>query len=410
MSLTGEDDHGSDGGRHRRRGSNTGLSSAGAVRPPSDIAPPDLAPSDLTPPDLAPLAPNAPPPPSRRATGPGRVNLIGDHTDYNGGLAIPMAIGMGVTATFTPDDRWSIVVRSESFPGEATVPLDLPPDADAIGATNPPWARLVAAMVALARPESGGVLELSSTVPAGSGLSSSAALAVALCAVFGIEGSPQVVASVCQTAEHLTGVPVGIMDPLVCAGGRRGHALLIDFATLTTVPVRVPDNAEVVVVHCGEHRALPTSPYAARVAECEAAAALVGPLGALDEVDLLALRDPVLRRRARHVLTECRRVRAFVDAFDAGDLAAAGDLMIESHRSLADDFEVSTPALDALVASIAGRPGVYGVRLTGAGFGGCVVALCRPGALLPDSFSTPAWRVAAADGTLASAEWRQPGS
>lgn len=376
MGLRSEG-HGSDGGRHRTQGSNAGSSAR------NDL--PDLPKRTI-----------------RRAKGPGRVNLIGDHTDYNGGLALPMAVELGVTATFATVAERAIVVSSDSFPGEAVIPLDLPPDATALADITPPWARLTAAMVALARPEYGGVLQLTSTLPAGSGLSSSAALSVALAEVFGVDGSPQTVASLCQTAEHLTGVPVGIMDPLVCAGGTRGHALLIDFATLSTCPVRIPEDVDIVVVHCGERRALPTSPYIARVAECEAAAALVGPLGALEDADLLALRDPLLRKRARHVLTECRRVRAFAKALEEGDLVAAGILMIESHHSLAVDFEVSTPALDALVSDIAERPGVYGVRLTGAGFGGCVVAMSQPAALLPGTFSTPAWRVSAADGTVAA--------
>jgi galactokinase len=167
--------------------------------------------------------------------------------------------------------------------------------------------------------------------------------------------------------------------------------------------VLVPVDAEVVVVDSGLPRSLDRSPYAMRVAECQAAEAVVGPLGLAGDADLIGLRDPLLRRRARHVVTECRRVRGLAEAFLGDDLPAAGALMNESHRSLATDFEVSTPDLDDLVETLGRRAGVFGVRMTGAGFGGCVVALSRPGAIDPDSLATRAWKVEASDGTLASA-------
>jgi galactokinase len=338
----------------------------------------------------------------RRATGPGRVNLIGDHTDYNRGVALPMAIGLGVTVSFTPSDRSDILVTSDEFGPGVELPLDLSPDDEAIGSLTPPWTRLIGAMLALARPDSGGALHIGSTLPVGSGLSSSAALSVALAEVFGVTGPPTVIARLCQEAEHLTGVPVGAMDPLVCAGGLHGHALLIDFSTLSTRQVRMPADADVVVVDSGQRRTLRSSLYAARVAECEAVAAAIGPLGSARDADLVGVRDPILRKRARHVVTECRRVRECAVALTSGDLVGAGSLMTESHRSLAEDFEVSTAALDNLVDALSTRAGVLGARMTGAGFGGCVVALSRPGAIDLDSLSTPAWRVAACDGTVAA--------
>ncbi len=340
-----------------------------------------------------------------RATGPGRVNLIGDHTDYNLGLALPMAIGLGVTVEYRPSDDEAIVVTSAAFDEQAVLPLDVSAGEEAIAGLEPPWARLIGAMTALARPESGGTLHIEATLPMGSGLASSAALTVALAEVFGVTGDPTVVARLCQDAERRAGVPVGAMDPLVCAGGRRGHAMLIDFSTLGHEHVPLPADAEIVVVHSGRHRTLSSSEYGARVAECEAASAIIGPLGQAGDRDLLGLRDPLLRRRARHVVSECRRVRECAAAFRAQDLVASGVLMTESHRSLADDFDVSTAALDELVETLAARPGVFGARMTGAGFGGCVVALCRPGAVDPASLATPAWKVEASDGTVAG---RQP--
>ncbi|MBO0729817.1 MAG: hypothetical protein J2P57_11195, partial [Acidimicrobiaceae bacterium] len=159
------------------------------------------------------------------------------------------------------------------------------------------------------------------------------------------------------------------------------HALLIDCTTDEVSPVAIPDGVEVVAVHSGEARRLADSAYAERWADCEAAAAVIGPLRKASLADLAAISNPRVRRRARHVIAENARVLAFADAIGDGDLRRAGQLMGESHASLREDFEVSTPALDALVARLQATPGVWGARLTGAGFGGCAVALTTPGAV-----------------------------
>ncbi|MCU1452548.1 MAG: Galactokinase, partial [Acidimicrobiales bacterium] len=308
------------------------------------------------------------------AVAPGRVNLIGEHTDTTGGLVLPMAIDLATTVTGQAGgDRVELRSREEVHP--AVVRLDVEDPASQV----PAWARFVAGVVAELRPERGFTGTVATTLPVGAGLSSSSALTVAVALALGFDGSPVELARACQRAEiRASGVPGGIMDQLASAAGVERHALLIDCHALTIEPVPLPPHTEVVVVHSGEPRRLAESAYGERRAECERAEQALGPLRLIDARDLGAverLADPVLRRRARHVVTENARVRAFVQAFRAGDVIAAGRLMAGSHASLRDDFEVSTPTLDRLVERLAATPGVYGARLTGAGFGGCVVAL-----------------------------------
>ena len=216
---------------------------------------------------------------------------------------------------------------------------------------------------------------LASDVPIGAGLSSSAALtvasAVALCAVAGFELPPLELAEACREAEEsATGVRGGIMDQLTSICGRAGHALLIDCRSLEVRPVPMPPQIAVLVVHSGTSRRLDSSGYSARREACEETAAALG---------LPALRDATAEQvadvpHARHVVSENARVHETAEALAAGDLAELGRLLVESHVSLRDDYEVSTPALDALVEELVAA-GAAGARLTGAGFGGCVVAV-----------------------------------
>jgi galactokinase len=311
-----------------------------------------------------------------RAFAPGRVNLIGDHTDYTGGLVLPMAVHLGTTVVLERTGR-RVVLESADEDEPAVVELEV----DEPTEVSPGWARYVAGVVRELKPPVGGVGKVRTDLPIGAGLSSSAALEVAVALALGFEGPPLELAKACQRAEHAaSGVPCGIMDQLASAVGVAGCALLIDCSSLSVEPVPLPEMVDV-VVHSGERRALSASAYAERRAQCEAAEAVVGPLKDAGPADLLAIRDPVLGRRARHVVTENARVRAFAQALAGGDLPSAGRLMVESHSSLAEDFEVSTPTLDRLVDRLLAVPGVHGARLTGAGFGGCVVALAEHGAL-----------------------------
>jgi galactokinase len=311
-----------------------------------------------------------------RAWAPGRVNLIGDHTDYMGGLALPMAIGLGTEITGDRGGNW-VMLGSDGFEGVAEVPITGVDDPAAI---EPPWARYVAAVVAEVKPADGLVGMVHSTLPAGSGLASSAALEVAVATALGADRlNPVAAAQACQRAEErAVGVPCGIMDQLVSLAAVEGMALRIDCDTLDVTHVPFPADAEVVVIHSGQHRELSASPYAQRRAEVEAAEQIVGRLRGTAPADVEVIDDPVLRRRARHVTTENERVDALATALGKGQLAFAGELLVSSHASMRDDFEVSTPVLDELVGNVRGVPGVYGARVTGAGFGGCVIVLCKP--------------------------------
>jgi len=309
-----------------------------------------------------------------RAFAPGRVNLIGDHTDHTGGLVLPMAIQQGTTVSGERvGDEIRLTSSSESSPAVVGVRPGHP------ASVSPPWARYVAAVAAEVRPSVGLVGSVSTTLPVGAGLSSSAALEVAVALALGFEGTSLELAQACQRAEHVAvGVPSGIMDQLASAAGVAGSALLIDCYRLTVEPVPVPPQVRIVVVDSGQARSLEGSAYAERAAQCTAAEAVIGPLrlAGVEHVDEIS--DDVVRRRARHVITENARVRAAAAALAAGDLITVGEAMVESHASLRDDFEVSTQVLDYLVEQLVDTPGVYGARLTGAGFGGCVVALCDP--------------------------------
>jgi galactokinase len=323
------------------------------------------------------------------AVAPGRVNLIGDHTDYTGGLVLPMAINQ---ATIVTGKRGGNEVRLTS--SEQHEPAVVPLDVSDPFSTKPDWARYVAGVVAILQPKEGFTGSVSSTIPVGSGLSSSAALEVAVAKALGFDGSTLELARLCQRAEQVaSGVPCGIMDQLASAGGVAGHALLIDCHTLLIEPIPVPMAVDVVVIHSGQHRALSGSAYAERTAQCSMAEDIVGPLRLVREVSVLdAIDDETIRRRARHVVTENERVRQFAGALKRGDYSHAGELMVESHTSLRVDYNVSTPVLDTLVKRLIDTPGVLGARLTGAGFGGCVVALTGPGAL------QEGWRVRPAAG------------
>jgi galactokinase len=317
---------------------------------------------------------------------PGRVNLIGEHTDYTGGLVLPAALDLGVRIEGTATRSPTITLTSDRFPA---IEVDVAGD----GGIDRGWGRYVAAvaaeLAALGRPPVGFVGSVSADLPIGSGLSSSAALevavALALTRTAGFELEPLALARAAQAAEHrAVGVPCGLMDQAASILGRRDHAVLLDTATLEHRLVALPRSLAIVVIDSGTPRLLSDSRYAERRGELERAIAAIGGAGpnalTVDELEAAAAAaglDDVSHRRLRHAVTENIRVRALVEILESPELdrRALGVLFREAHGSLRRDFEASTHELDVLV-ELAYEGGALGARMTGAGFGGAIVALC----------------------------------
>jgi galactokinase len=330
------------------------------------------------------------PPERARASAPGRVNLIGEHTDYNGGLALPFAISQGILVSAIARD--DLVIRAHA--------LDLGEDF-AFAVTQRErehgWRAFVIGMAAelevLGVDIGGAELEIGGDLPQGAGLSSSAALEVALClallALAGIDPAEPgrlELARVCARVENeWVGAQTGLLDPLASLCGEANAALLIDFAKLDAiepVPLHL-DGWKLVVLDSGERHTHSGSGYNERRSECARAAELLS-VRALSEADAAAverLPEPLVRR-ARHVLSENERVREAVAALTVSDLQRLGRLLDASHASLRDDFEISTPAVEATVAQLHDA-GAAGARIMGGGFGGCVLGLFAPDAEPP---------------------------
>ena len=332
---------------------------------------------------------------TRVVRAPGRVNLIGEHTDYNLGLVLPAAIDLEVRIAFVPTDARRVELVSGATGERAGF------DLDAIGPRRGAWIDYVAG-TAWALADAGiatrglrGIIV--SSLPTASGLSSSAALELASAWALADEPgggvAPIELAQTCQRAENAyVGVNCGLMDQFASACGVAGDAVLLDCRSLEFRPIALPlATHTLVVIHTGSTRSLTTSQYNVRRAQCEAAAAA------------LAARDPAVRslrdvtsamlprirdlvgddafRRSRHVVTENERVTDTIEALATGDLVAVGRLWAASHASLRDDFEVVSPELDALVEIASAVPGVAAARMTGAGFGGCTINLVERGAV-----------------------------
>jgi galactokinase len=319
------------------------------------------------------------------ARAPGRVNLIGEHTDYNDGFVLPCAIGKQTLAAVSARADGMVHVIAADLGGLKTSFSLREPVAPSDAA---PWSNYVRGMVhglmADGLPLTGANIALIGNMPQGAGLSSSAALenAVGL-ALAALGGRPDIdrtqLALLGQRTEHdFAGCKCGIMDQLVSARAEEGAALLIDCRSLEATPISIPPDLAIMIVHSGITRGLVDGEYNARRAQCEAAALHYGVAALRDLADVppQGALDDLAYRSARHVITENARTLAAADALNAGNAAKLGQLMAESHDSMRDDFEITLPAIDDLVALLQKAIGAEGgARMTGGGFGGAVVAL-----------------------------------
>jgi len=309
---------------------------------------------------------------------PGRVNLIGEHTDYNLGFVLPIAIDFATYAAVAPNREGKLRIRSENLDQTREWPVaDVPGLAPAHDWTD--YAIGIARQIPDLRALD---VLISSTVPVGAGLSSSAALEISVALALGAEARGVELAKMGRRSENeFVGIPCGIMDQYVSVCGRAGAAIKIDCRSLEHETVFLPKGVSIAVVNTMVKHELSGSAYRDRVRECaEAAKAMgVGSLrdAKLEQLDLV--RDPIAKKRARHVISEDLRVEQFVTAAARGDAAELGRLFIASHRSLQHDYEVSCEELDFLVDTAIAVPGVYGARMTGGGFGGCTVNLLGAG-------------------------------
>lgn len=336
--------------------------------------------------------------PEVTARAPGRVNLIGEHTDYNDGFVLPVAIDREVRVSARRRSDSEVHLFAANFERRTVFHLE-----NVQHHPKERWSHYQRGVVLMLQRRGyklgGFEAVIDGDVPSGAGLSSSAAVEVAMgtaiTALFGLDVEPVQLALLCQEAENeFVGVNCGIMDQFISALGRRDYALFLDCRSLETrqVPLRGASGAgeagtQIVVSDTAVKRGLVDSEYNRRRAECEEAvrrlSQLLPGITALRDVTPERLEQhaaelpEVVRRRARHVVTENARVLASVDALLSGDLATFGRLMDESHASLRDDYEVSVPQLDVLVTAAQSIPGVLGSRMTGAGFGGCTVSLVR---------------------------------
>ena len=328
--------------------------------------------------------------PTLLARAPGRVNIIGEHTDYNDGFVLPAAIDRAIFVAARPRSDSTVRLVSVDFNDEATFSLDDLDNPDLPGWTKYPrgslwWLR------ENGYPVPGFDAVMGGDIPLASGLSSSAAVEVVMIelglALAGGEMTQVDKALAALKVEHdFIGLPCGVMDQMASAMGVDGHALLIDCRSLVTQPIPVPSGASLVIMNTTKKRGLVDSEYAARTEQCNAAAVKLGVAALRDATleQLEAAKDDLgdlLYRRARHIITENDRVEATITALAVDDLDAVGELLRASHASLRDDYEVSCRELDVISDLANAQPGCYGARMTGAGFGGCAVALVRDDAV-----------------------------
>ncbi|MBI5930934.1 MAG: galactokinase [Chloroflexi bacterium] len=330
------------------------------------------------------------PTPTYLTHAPGRVNLIGEHTDYNDGFVLPMAIGRGVWVAAHPRTDDQFRVHSVDYSDTISFSRDQLQDS-----TLPHWTSHVRGVWYLLAQQGMTLptadIAIAGNVPIGAGLSSSAAIEISMIEL-GLALANQHMTQAQKAllgveVEHkFMGMPSGVMDQMTSAASSEGHAILIDCRTLTTRPIHIPDGVSVIVIDTAKRRQLVGSAYVDRRRQCEEAAQIIGVShlrdATIEQVEAYKNQlEDVRYRRARHIVTENARTLEAADALQKGDAVATGKLMNASHYSMRDDFEISWAEADLITEMARNTPGCFGARMTGGGFGGCCVALVSANAV-----------------------------
>ncbi len=326
-------------------------------------------------------------PPEAIVRAPGRVNIIGEYTDFNNGFVLPMAIDRYIVIALKKRTDHKVRVVSIDFDQETTIPLETLPKGDHS------WVEYISGCLWALKEHrfepKGFECVMAGNIPIGAGLSSSAALETAILKAAtwcsGVELDKVQMAKIGRYVENeWVGVACGIMDQMISSAGKSGHALLIDCADLSLQDCPLPDNSSIIVLDTNTRRGLVDSAYNERREQCFKAAEVMS-VDYLRDADLTLLErksnnmDRMVYKRAKHVITEIQRVKEAASCMDSNEFERLGKLMYESHVSLRDDFEVSSEALNCIVENAMSSLGCYGARMTGAGFGGCAVALVKKG-------------------------------
>lgn len=322
---------------------------------------------------------------------PARVNLIGDHTDYADGLALPVAVNLFTAATYLKEEGVkSLYISTDAdklYDNFREVTSDkVSPD------TSDQLAKFTIAAQRLLKSELHGKIKFTSSIPIGAGLSSSASFSLTLLLTFKTFNDKMVLAKAAQQVEHIaTNNQTGLLDQMAIVFAKENFATLINFATETVENIKFPEEIQIIVIHSEVKRQLSNSEYSKRFSSVKNIENIVGKFNNLEVGDLTSIKDYDLFKLARHIVTENSRVKHFASELTSTNYESLGEIMEESHESLSKDYGVSLPQIDELVLEINRLPGVIGSRMTGGGFGGCIVALAYKDAIkeLKNKYNLP---------------------
>ncbi len=335
---------------------------------------------------------------------PGRVNLIGDHTDYAHGLAMPVAINLFTQAEFYSNEKSNFLnVTTETIVDQEPTIEKLRLDFNNIEISNR-LAKFIASAVDVLGVTPTGSLRITSTLPIGAGLSSSASFVIALLLSFKDLDLDLHLAKLAQDVEHkATSAATGLLDQLAIIFAKKGTASLINFSDNSMENIRIPEDLQILIIHSGIERQLSNSNYTLKVNAVQLIEERYGKLNEMLPTDANAITDPELKQIARHIVSENRRVIEYSEALMANDVGALKEIISQSHNSLSRDYSVSLPEIDHLVSAVNSIEGVIGARLTGGGYGGCIVALTQKEQLDQSeilNLQQPTWFIESADAPI----------